>query len=202
MIGGMIQTKNYRFKMIHPIYVYGMPVLRKVAKDIDEDYEGLDQLIEDMYETMYNAEGLGLAAPQIGLSIRLIIIDGSRIDRDADDAEAMIDFKMILINPYIIEENGEDWEFNEGCLSIPAIREDVKRKPEVLLSYLDENFTQHEKRFEGIHARVLQHEMDHVNGILFTDRISPLRKRLLNKKLKDITKGKADASYKIRFPKK
>jgi len=190
--------------MVYPIYVYGMPVLRKVAKDIDEDYPDLENLINDMLETMFEAEGLGLAAPQIGLPIRLIVIDGSRMDADDDDEERreLSDFKKILINPHIEEETGEEWEFNEGCLSIPGIREDVKRQPELLLRYQDENFEQHEEKFEGVKARVIQHEMDHVNGILFTDRISPLRKRLLNSKLKAISKGKTDASYKIRFPKK
>ena len=190
--------------MIYPIYVYGMPVLRKVAQDIDEDYEGLDQLIEDMYETMFNAEGLGLAAPQIGLPIRLIVIDGSRMSADEDDDERreLLDFKKILINPHIIEEEGDPWEFNEGCLSIPNIREDVKRQPRVLLRYQDENFEEHEEWFDGLKARVIQHEMDHVNGILFTDRISPLRKRLLNSRLKSISKGITDADYRIRFPKK
>ncbi len=186
--------------MVYPIYVYGMPVLRKVAQDIDKDYPDLEKLIEDMYETMFEAEGLGLAAPQIGLPIRLIVIDGSRaVDDDENEVKG---FKKILINPHIIEETGEEWEFNEGCLSIPAIREDIKRKPEVLLRYQDENFEMQEEKFEGLRARVIQHEMDHVNGILFTDRISPLRKRLLNSKLKAISKGKTEASYKIRFPKK
>jgi peptide deformylase len=190
--------------MIYPIYVYGMPVLRKVARDIDEDYEGLQQLIEDMYETMYQADGVGLAAPQIGKSIRLIVIDGSRGGEEAGEGEEneLRDFKKILINARVIEETGEEWEFNEGCLSIPAIREDVKRKPELLLRYQDENFQSHEERFDGLRARVIQHEMDHINGILFTDRISPLRKRLLNGKLKAISKGQTEAAYKIRFPKK
>jgi len=184
--------------MVYPIYVYGMPVLRKVAKEIDEDYPELEKVIEDMYETMYGAEGLGLAAPQVGLSIRLIVIDGSR-SVDDDDHEVK-NFKRILINPAIIEETGEEWEFNEGCLSIPNIREDVKRKPDVLLSYMDENFGQHEELFTGYRARVVQHELDHVNGILFTDRISPLRKRLLNGKLKAISKGNTETSYSIIFP--
>ena len=190
--------------MILPIYVYGMPVLRKVAEDIDEDYAGLNKLIEDMYETMYNAEGLGLAASQIGIPIRLIVIDGSRMEAEDidEDTRELADFKKILINPHIIEESGDEWEFNEGCLSIPAIREDVKRKPEVLLRYQDENFKTFEEKFVGLKARVIQHEMDHVNGILFIDRISPLRKRLLNKKLKEISKGITEASYKIKFSKK
>lgn len=190
--------------MTHPIYVYGMPVLRKMGQDIDEDYEGLDQLIADMFETMYNAEGLGLAAHQVGLPIRLIVIDGSRMDADYNDEERLElqSFKKVLINAHILEEKGDPWEFNEGCLSIPNIREEVKRPPEILLSYQDENFEEHEEWYRGLKARVIQHEMDHINGILFTDRISPLRKRLLNSKLKAISKGQADADYRIRFPKK
>lgn len=186
--------------MIYTIYVYGMPVLRKVAVDIDEGYEALEQLISDMYETMYQSDGIGLAAPQIGKSIRLIVIDGSRVENDEENE--LGDFKMVLVNPQIIEEAGEVWEFNEGCLSIPNIREDVKRKQEVLLRYQDENFKIYEERFTGVRARVIQHEVDHLNGILFTDRVSPLRKRLLNSKLKAISKGQTEVSYKIRFPKK
>lgn len=189
--------------MIYPIHVYGMPVLRKVAVDIDEDYEGLEQLIEDMYATMYQADGIGLAAPQIGLPIRLIVIDGTRGEDDGDEENSELrDFKKVIINPHIIREEGEVWEFNEGCLSIPNIREDVKRKPNLRLEYLDENFELHDEEFTGMKARILQHEMDHVNGILFTDRISPLRKRLLAPKLKAISKGNTEAKYKIRFPKK
>ena len=189
--------------MIYPIYVYGMPVLRKVAVDIDEDYEGLTALIDDMYETMYQADGIGLAAPQVGKAIRLIVIDGTRAEEDDDEEKSeMHDFKKVLINPHIVHEEGELWEFNEGCLSIPNIREDVKRKPVLRLEYLDENFEFHDEEFSGTKARILQHEMDHVNGILFTDRISPLRKRLLAPKLKAISKGNTEAKYKIRFPKK
>ena len=188
--------------MIYPIYVYGMPVLRKVAVDIDEDYEGLTALIDDMYETMYQADGIGLAAPQVGKSIRLIVIDGTRVEEDDEERADLHDFKKVLINPYIVHEDGEAWEFNEGCLSIPNIREDVKRKPVLRLEYLDENFEFHDEEFSGTKARILQHEMDHVNGILFTDRISPLRKRLLAPKLKAISKGNTEAKYKIRFPKK
>ncbi len=188
--------------MIYPIYVYGMPVLRKVAQDIDKDYKELDQLIRDMYETMYYAEGLGLAAPQIGLSIRLVVIDGSKMEPDGDEENELSDFKMILINPQIIEETGDEWEFNEGCLSIPSIREDIKRKSEVFLRYQDENFETVEKKFDGLKARVIQHEMDHLNGILIIDHISALRKRLLNSSLKAISKGNTETSYKIRFPKK
>ncbi len=179
-----------------------MPVLRKVAQDIDEDYEELPQLIEDMYETMYQADGIGLAAPQIGKSIRLIVIDGTQVDEDDEERSELHDFKKVLINPRIVEEEGEEWEFNEGCLSIPNIREDVKRKPNIRLEYLDETFQFHDEAFTGMKARILQHEMDHINGILFTDRISPLRKRLLAPKLRAISKGNTEAKYKIRFPKK
>ncbi len=188
--------------MIYPIYVYGMPVLRKVAVDIDEDYEGLSDLIEDMYATMYQADGIGLAAPQVGKPIRLIVIDGTQVEEDDEERFELHDFKKVLINPHIVQEEGDAWEFNEGCLSIPNIREDVKRKPNLRLEYLDENFEFHDEEFSGMKARVLQHEMDHVNGILFTDRISPIRKRLLNARLKAISKGNAEAKYKIRFPKK
>ena len=188
--------------MIYPIHVYGMPVLRKVAQDIDSNYEGLQELIADMYETMYQADGIGLAAPQVGKSIRLIVIDGTHIDEDDEERSELHEFKKVLINPQIINEEGEEWEFNEGCLSIPNIREDVKRKPNIRLQYLDENFEFHDEEFTGLKGRILQHEMDHVNGILFTDRISPIRKRLLNTRLRAISKGNTDAKYKIRFPKK
>jgi peptide deformylase len=188
--------------MIYPIHVYGMPVLRKVAQDIDQEYEGLETLIADMYETMYQADGIGLAAPQVGKSIRLIVIDGTHVEEDDKERSELQDFKKVLINPHIVHEEGEEWEFNEGCLSIPNIREDVRRKPILRLKYLDENFNLHDEEFTGVKARILQHEMDHVNGILFTDRISPIRKRLLNARLKAISKGNTETKYKIRFPKK
>ena len=184
--------------MIHPIHVYGMPVLRKVAQDIDESFEGLEQLIADMYETMYQAEGVGLAATQIGRIERVAVIDATRVE-DEDDP-SLKEFNKIFINPHIIEEEGEEWEFNEGCLSIPNIREDVKRKPEIRLQYYDENFKFYDENYDGYKARILQHEMDHLNGILFTDRISPLRKRLLSASLKAISKGNTEVIYKIKFP--
>jgi peptide deformylase len=186
--------------MIYPIHVYGMPVLRKVAADIDKDYEGLEELIRDMYETMYQADGIGLAAPQIGKSIRILVIDGTRVE-DEEQSE-LHDFKQVFINPHIVHEEGEEWEFNEGCLSIPGIREDIRRKPNIRLKYCDEDFNCVEEEYTGVKARILQHEMDHLNGILFTDRIPPIRKRLLNAKLKAISKGNTEAKYKIRFPKK
>ncbi len=188
--------------MIYPIHVYGMPVLRKVAEDFAEDFEGLDELITDMYETMYQGDGIGLAAPQIGKSIRIIVVDGTRVDDDDEEQTELHDFKKVFINPHTVHEEGEEWEFNEGCLSIPNIREDVKRKSNLRLEYLDEDFNFFEEEFTGVKARILQHEVDHLNGILFTDRISPIRKRLLNAKLKAISKGNTDVKYKIRFPRK
>jgi peptide deformylase len=183
--------------MLYPIYVYGTSVLRKQAQEIPEDYEGLDQLIEDMFETMYHAEGVGLAAPQIGKSLRLFIVDASAVDED--DEEFAEDFKKVFINPKIIEETGDEWIFNEGCLSIPQIREDVERKPEIRIQYYDENREFHDETYDGIKARIIQHEYDHLEGILFTDKINPLRKRLLTGRLKAISKGKIELDYKIKF---
>ena len=184
--------------MIYPVHVYGMPVLRKVARDIDIDYKGLEQLIDDMYETMYQSEGVGLAAPQIGKSDRILVIDATRVEDEED--ESLKEFKRAFINPHIIEEAGEEWEFNEGCLSVPNIREDVKRKSKIRMQYMDENFKSYDEYFDGYKARILQHELDHLNGILFIDRVSPLRKRLLKARLKAISRGEADVNYKIRFP--
>jgi len=186
--------------MTYPIYVYGMPVLRKKAEDIDRDDEELNQLIDDMYETLYQADGIGLAAPQIGKSVRLIVVDGTIIENEDDPN--LKDFKKEFINPYIIEEEGEEWEFNEGCLSLPNIREDIKRKSRIRLQYYDQDFHFYDEYLDGIRARILQHEVDHLNGILFTDRLQPLKKRLLNGKLKDISKGKTEVNYKIVFPKR
>ncbi len=149
--------------MILPIVAYGDPVLKKVAEEIDSDYPGLDKLIQDMYETMYSSKGVGLAAPQINKSIRLFIIDASPF---ADEYPELEGWKRTFINPRILEEEGEEWDFNEGCLSIPGIREDVERKPELILEYEDENFELHEEKFDGIIARVIQHEYDHLEGIL------------------------------------
>jgi peptide deformylase len=186
--------------MVYPIYVYGMPVLRKKAVEIDSKYEGLDQLIADMYETLYHADGVGLAAPQIGKSIRLIVIDATHSDNEKE--LELKDFKTVLINPYIIEEEGDAWEFNEGCLSLPEIREDVTRKPKIRLQYYDRDFNFHDESFDGTKARIIQHEVDHLNGVLFIDKISPLKRRLLNGKLKNIARGQAEVKYKMIFPKK
>jgi peptide deformylase len=182
--------------MIFPIVAYGTPVLKQKAKDITADYEGLEELIDDMFETMYEANGIGLAAPQIGKSIRLFIVDGSPFD-DEDD---MQDFVKIFINPQIIEQEGEEWDFNEGCLSIPDIREDVKRKPKIRIRYQDENFDEIVEEYDGVKARIIQHEYDHIEGVLFTDYLSPLKKRLLKRRLNDIAKGDIRVSYRMKFP--
>jgi peptide deformylase len=181
--------------MIKPVYVYGSPVLRKVAAEITPDYPNLKGLIQDMFETMIHSDGIGLAAPQIGLSIRLFIIDASPLEEDHPD---MKDFKRVFINAHIIERTGSLASYNEGCLSIPNIREDVQRPDSVLIRYVDENFNPKEERFEGIAARIIQHEYDHLDGILFTDLISPIRRQLLKGKLTAISKGKVNASYRVK----
>ncbi|HKK61881.1 MAG TPA: peptide deformylase [Bacteroidales bacterium] len=186
--------------MVLPVYVYGMSLLRKKAQEIDEDYEGLDELIDNMFETMYDSDGVGLAAPQIGLSIRLIVIDAARME--IEDEPELQDFKRIIINPIILEESGEKWPFSEGCLSIPNIREDVSRKSRVKIEYFDENWELIEEELNGVRARIVQHEYDHLEGVLFTDKINPLRKKLITPKLKAISKGRVDCDYKIIFPKK
>lgn len=191
--------------MILPIVAYGDPVLKKEAVEIDKDYEGLKELIDNMWETMYNSNGVGLAAPQVGESIRLFIVDTSPFADEEDEepdpkAEGCDGFKKVFINPIIEEETGEEWAFEEGCLSIPNVREDVYRKEKILVTYFDENFEFHEETFEGYKARVIQHEYDHVEGILFTDHLSPLKKRLLAKKLSNISKGEIDVHYRMRFP--
>jgi peptide deformylase len=191
--------------MILPIVAFGDPVLKKKAVDITKDYPGLSQLIANMFETMKNAKGVGLAAPQVGVSIRLFIIDASPYvvnddEEEEDDEEGLKNFKKIFINARILSEEGDKWKFNEGCLSIPTIREDVERKPDLRIKYLDENFVEHEESYNGVRARIIQHEYDHTDGILFTDRINPLRKQLLKRKLTDISKGIVDVSYKMKFP--
>lgn len=192
--------------MILPIVAYGDPVLKKEAVEIDKDYKDLDQLIENMFETMYQASGVGLAAPQIGKSIRLFIVDGSPFAEGEEDEEedpravGMENFKKVFINPIIEEESGEEWGFNEGCLSIPKIREEVFRKEKILITYYDQNWELKEETYEGYAARIIQHEYDHIDGVLFTDHLSPLKKRLLTKKLQNISKGIIDVDYKMRFP--
>lgn len=181
-----------------PIVAYGDPVLKRKGEEIDENYPELDQLIENMFETMYAANGVGLAAPQIGLSIRLFVIDASPY---ADDDEPeLANFKKVFINPILVEEKGDKWAFNEGCLSIPEVREDVSRQETIRINYLDENWDEHEEEYSGLAARVIQHEYDHIEGKLFTDRLSPLRKAMIQGKLDAVAKGQVDPGYKMRFP--
>jgi peptide deformylase len=190
--------------MILPIVAYGDAVLRKKAESITKDYPKLDVLLENMYETMYGAFGVGLAAPQIGLPIRLFLVDASPFAEDEDftkeEQEVFKNFKRTFINAQILEEAGEEWAFNEGCLSIPDIREDVLRKPNIKIEYQDENFDTHIEVFDGLIARVIQHEYDHIEGVLFTDKLSSFKKRLLKGRLTNISKGKISVDYKMRFP--
>ena len=187
--------------MVLPIVAYGDPVLRKRGKDIDEDYPNLQELIDNMFETMEAAGGVGLAAPQIGQSIRLFIVDTEGFAGEEDeDEETLRNFKRVFINPEIVEESGEEWAFNEGCLSIPEIREDVTRQKELTINYLDRNFEEQEETLDGLRARVVQHEYDHIEGILFTDHLGPLKKRMLKGKLSNISKGKISVNYKMKFP--
>lgn len=187
--------------MILPIVAYGDPVLRKACEEIDEKHPDLNKLIDNMFETMYNASGVGLAAPQVGKDIRLFIVDASPFAEGEDPDPACADFKRVFINPIIFEESGEEWAFEEGCLSIPGIREDVYRQPDLKIEYYDQNWDLYEEELSGFCARVVQHEYDHIEGILFTDKINPLRRALLKGKLNDISKGITDASYRMRFPK-
>ena len=184
--------------MILPIIAFGSSVLRKKCEDIPVDYTDLDVLLANMWKTMYEANGVGLAAPQINKEIRLFLIDTTPFSDDKTISKEEI-VKKVFINPTIIKESGEDWDFNEGCLSIPDIREDITRKSIITISYFDENFNKHTDIFDGLVARVIQHEYDHINGVLFIDRISPLRKRMIKGKLIDISKGKVSVSYKMRF---
>ncbi len=192
--------------MILPILAYGHPVLRQVAEDIDADYPQLDKLIEDMWETMYASSGVGLAAPQINRSVRLFVVDSTQIFNNLDEDEAGIypdepGFKAVFINAHIVELDGKRWAYNEGCLSIPKVREDVSREETVTLEYLDESFLKHTQTFTGITARVILHEYDHIEGKLFIDHISLLKKKLIKKKLDDISKGKVKVDYRMMFPK-
>ena len=192
--------------MILPIVAYGAPVLRKVCSDIEADYSSLDKLIADMWETMYNSNGVGLAAPQINVPIRLFVMDSEQIFANKDEDEELNypddpGYKGVFINAHIKELNGQPWSYNEGCLSIPKIREDVNREEEVTLEYDDENFNHHVKTFNGITARVILHEYDHIDGKLFIDHIRPLKRKLLQGKLNDISKGKIKVDYRMVFPK-
>ncbi|GLB50239.1 peptide deformylase [Neptunitalea lumnitzerae] len=190
--------------MILPIVAYGDPVLRKEAKEISAEYPNLQDLIANMFETMYSASGVGIAAPQVGLAIRLFVIDASPFAEDEEltdkEREVLTDFKKVFINAKILEETGDEWGFSEGCLSIPDIREDVFRPETVKIEYYDENFNKHVEEYDGLAARVIQHEYDHIEGILFTDKLSSLKKRLLKGKLANISKGKVKIDYRMRFP--
>jgi peptide deformylase len=183
--------------MILPIYAYGQPGLRKKATDIDAQYPELQTLIKNMFETMYDSNGIGLAAPQIGLSIRLFIVDGSEIENINPEG-----FKEVFINPVIEEEFGKEWEFEEGCLSIPDVRAHVKRKGELTIRYFDQNWIEHVKTYDGMAARIIQHEYDHIEGILFTDRIGPLKRNMLKRRMDGISQGRVNVDYKMKFAKK
>lgn len=190
--------------MILPIVAYGDAVLRKKAATINADYPNLSEFIDNMYETMYGAYGVGLAAPQVGVSIRVFLVDASPFSEDegldSKERELLKGFKKTFINAEILKEEGEAWSFNEGCLSIPDVREDVSRKPKITIRYQDENFKSYTETYEGIVARVIQHEYDHIEGILFTDKLSSLKKRLIKGKLANISKGKIRVDYKMKFP--
>jgi peptide deformylase len=185
--------------MIYPIVAYGDPVLRKKAIDINADHPKLNEVIENMFTTMYKSQGVGLAAPQVGMSIRLFVIDSTPFKDDDPKAEG---FKRVFINAKILNEEGKKWKFNEGCLSIPGIREDVERNSVITIQYYDENFNLLTEEFEGIKARIIQHEYDHIEGILFTDHLTPLKKKMIKGRLTNISKGITDTDYKMKFYKK
>ncbi len=180
--------------MIYPIIAFGDPILKKKTSDIQKDFPNLEKLVADMYETMYNAHGVGLAAPQIGMSVRLFITDGAPFEEDE-----VKDFKQVFINAKILEEDGEAWKFNEGCLSIPQIREDISRLETIRIQYYDVDWNLKTENFDGLAARIIQHEYDHTEGVLFVDRLTPLRRRILKNKLLDISKGKVETDYKMKF---
>ncbi len=183
--------------MVYPIVVYGHAVLRKEAGDIEKDYPGLSTLISDLFETMYRSEGMGLAAPQIGKSIRIFVIDGTPIAEDEPELEG---FRKVFINARIVEKDGEILPMSEGCLSIPHLREEVNRENRIRITYYDENWEFHDEVYEGYRARIIQHEYDHLDGILFTDKLNPLRRRLIKSKLNAISKGRFEADYKTILP--
>jgi peptide deformylase len=192
--------------MILPIVAYGDPVLKKQAVDISKDYPKFDLLLENMFETMYNAFGVGLAAPQIGLPIRMFLVDTEPFSEDDELSEKeqneLKGFKRVFINAKIVKEEGDEWAFNEGCLSIPDVREEVFRQSKITIEYLDENFKLHTEVFEGLIARVIQHEYDHIEGVLFTDKLSAFKRRLIKTKLVNISKGNINVDYRMRFPTK
>ena len=182
--------------MILPIYAFGQPVLKMKGRDIDKDMEGLDQLIADMWETMYNAHGVGLAAPQIGKDIRLFVVDSVQMQ---EKGEEHLGIKKVFINAKILDESGSSWKYEEGCLSIPDVRGDVSRQPNIVIEYMDEHFEKHTESYSGMNARVIQHEYDHIEGVLFTEKLMPLRKRRIKRSLERIKNGEIDAGYRMRF---
>ncbi|HPT22464.1 MAG TPA: peptide deformylase [Bacteroidales bacterium] len=182
--------------MTYPIVVYGHTILRKVAEEIDKDYPGLNQFISDLFETMHNSEGMGLAAPQVGRSIRIFVVDGTPVE----DEPELADFKKVFINPKIIERKGDMLLMSEGCLSIPNMREEVNRESVIRITYYDENWQFHDEVYDNYKARIIQHEYDHLDGILYTDRLNPLRKRLIKSKLTAISKGRFESDYKTILP--
>ncbi|MEI6900464.1 MAG: peptide deformylase [Bacteroidota bacterium] len=183
--------------MILPVVAYGHPVLNKKAREIDTSFPDLKGFIDNMFDTMYQSDGVGLAAPQVNQSVRLFVVDCSPFSDKYLESE---NFKRVFINATIYMEDGEDWAFNEGCLSFPGLREDITRKPVIWMTYLDENLQPHDERFDGINARVIQHEYDHIEGVVFVDRMSSLRKMIIKGRLSDIAKGKVDVAYKMLFP--
>ena len=183
--------------MVLPILAYGFPVLRKTGEVVTKDYPGLQKLLDDMFETMYAAEGIGLAAQQVGVDLKIFIIDAKPYEEKYPEVK---DFKQVFINSEIFEESGDEWTFDEGCLSFPGIREDVDRKSNLKIRYVDENFTEHVEEYDGILARVIMHEYDHNRGVFFIDRINPLRRMLLKNKLNNLMKGAVDVKYKMKFP--
>lgn len=192
--------------MILPIVAYGHPVLRTMCKDIDNNYPHLDQLIENMWETLYNSHGVGLAAPQVNVPIRLFLVDSLQMVETFDDEDKEMypnekGIKKVFINAHRVDDSGELWPYNEGCLSIPSVREDVMRKERIRLRYMDENFEEKEEEFDGLTARVIMHEYDHIDGKLFIDYLSGLKKKLIKRKLSDISKGNIDVNYRMLLPK-
>ena len=191
--------------MIYPIVAYGDPVLRKETLDVVQGEIDVKKLAADMFETMYAASGVGLAAPQIGLNIRMFVVDGTPINESAETDEdidpSLIDFKKVFINAEILEEDGDEWAYEEGCLSIPGIRADVYRPEFIKIKYFDTDWVEHTEDYESLAARIIQHEYDHVDGILFTDHLTSLKKQMLKKKLANITKGDVDVEYRMKFPK-
>lgn len=182
--------------MILPVYAYGQKVLKKKAADIKKGYEGLDSLIENMWATMYNAKGVGLAAPQIGLSIRLFLVDTEQIKSDEDIGQPI---RKVFINAQMLDESGENVSYEEGCLSIPDIRADVKRNEEITIEYYDEAFNLHKETYSGFTARVIQHEYDHIEGVLFTEKLQPLKRRMIKRRLENIRKGNVVTDYRMKF---